>query len=134
MVALAVRLQFVFAATAVSNLTAVVLRASLASGILGAEHSTASPSVAAASAAASALAIGFLWPRTRIVATGYLALVCVAQFALQFPAQAELRRAALGVLVTLVLQHWFAARRLGFVADRKNASFRCLAVARRIAL
>ncbi len=73
------------------------------------------PSGHATTAFAVAVAIGALWPRTRVVMWTYALLIAVSRVVLtaHYPSDV-LAGALVGAFGALLVRNWFAARRLGF--------------------
>lgn len=73
------------------------------------------PSGHATTAFAAAVAIGAVWPRTRIVMWAYALIIALSRVALTAHHPSDVLAGALtGALGALLVRQWFAARRLGF--------------------
>jgi membrane-associated phospholipid phosphatase len=75
------------------------------------------PSGHAVTAAAAAIAIGAVWPLSRVVVWPYAVIIMFARVALNVHHPSDVLAGALvGVVGALMVRRWFAARRLGFSA------------------
>jgi membrane-associated phospholipid phosphatase len=127
----AVRLSFLFTATALPGLAATTVKRLIGRGRplvggsadpflylpLGWKVEYASlPSGHATNAFAAAVAIGALWPRTRPLMWAYAVVIALSRVALtaHFPSDV-LAGAFLGIGGALLVRRWFAARRLVFL-------------------
>jgi undecaprenyl-diphosphatase len=73
------------------------------------------PSGHATTAFAAAVAIGALWPRTRVVMWAYALVIAVSRVVLTAHHPSDVLAGALvGAFGALLVRNWFAARRLGF--------------------
>jgi membrane-associated phospholipid phosphatase len=80
------------------------------------------PSGHATTAFAAAVAIGALWPRTRVVMWAYALAIALSRIALTAHHPSDVLAGALvGALGALLVQQWFAARRLGFATGPGGA-------------
>jgi membrane-associated phospholipid phosphatase len=129
--ATAVRLSFLFTATALPGLAVTIVKRLIGRGRplvggsadpflylpLGWKVEYASlPSGHATNAFAAAVAIGALWPRTRPLMWAYAVVIALSRVALtaHFPSDV-LAGAFLGIAGALLVRRWFAARRLAFL-------------------
>jgi membrane-associated phospholipid phosphatase len=73
------------------------------------------PSAHAVTAFALAFAVGAIWPRTRLVMFAYALVIAVSRLVLLAHHPSDVvAGAAIGILVSVAVRYWFAARRLGF--------------------
>jgi undecaprenyl-diphosphatase len=77
------------------------------------------PSGHATTAVAAAIAIGALWPRSRILMWIYAALILASRVIIQAHFVSDVLAAAfVGGFGAILVRNWFAARRLAFIAAR----------------
>jgi undecaprenyl-diphosphatase len=77
------------------------------------------PSGHATTAAAAAIAIGTVWPKTRIVMWVYAALIFASRVIIQAHFVSDVLAAAfVGGFGAILVRNWFAARRLAFIPAR----------------
>ncbi len=76
------------------------------------------PSGHGTNAFAAAVAIGALWPRTRIIMWPYAVLIAASRVVItaHYPSDV-IASAFFGIVGAILVRDWFAARRLGFVVD-----------------
>lgn len=80
------------------------------------------PSGHATTAAAAAIAIGAVWPKTRIVMWVYAALIFASRVIIQAHFVSDVLAAAfVGGFGAILVRNWFAARRLAFIPARDDA-------------
>ena len=131
--AVAVRLSFLFVATALPGLVMTILKRLIGRGRplvggsadpflyhpLGWSVEYASlPSGHATNAFAAAIAIGALWPRTRPVMWAYAIVIALSRVVLTAHFASDvLAGACAGIAGALLMRRWFAARRLAFYQD-----------------
>ena len=79
------------------------------------------PSGHGTTAFAAAIAIGALWPRTRVVMWIYALLIAVSRVVVtaHYPSDV-IASAFFGILGAILVRDWFAVRRLGFVVDTQG--------------
>ncbi len=80
------------------------------------------PSGHGTTAFAAAIAIGALWPRTRMVMWIYALLIAVSRVVVtaHYPSDV-IASAFFGILGAVLVRDWFAVRRLGFVVDTQGS-------------
>jgi membrane-associated phospholipid phosphatase len=131
--AVAVRLSFLFLATALPGLVMTILKRLIGRGRplvggsadpflyhpLGWSVEYASlPSGHATNAFAAAIAIGALWPRTRPFMWAYAIVIALSRVVLTAHFASDvLAGACAGIAGALLVRRWFAARRLAFYQD-----------------
>ena len=131
--AVAVRLSFLFVATALPGLVMTILKRLIGRGRplvggsadpflyhpLGWSVEYASlPSGHATNAFAAAIAIGALWPRTRPFMWVYAIAIALSRIVLTAHFASDvLAGACAGIAGALLMRRWFAARRLAFYQD-----------------
>ncbi len=80
------------------------------------------PSGHVTTAAAAAIAIGAIWPKSRAVMWLYALIIMFSRVAVRAHHPSDVIAAALvGIVGALLVRRWFAARRLGFVAADRRA-------------
>ncbi|HLG85148.1 MAG TPA: phosphatase PAP2 family protein [Bradyrhizobium sp.] len=124
------RLEYVFVAVVCANLVAEVLKYAIGRGrpfvggkanafnfrpFAGTEAYFSLPSAHAVTAFALACAVGAIWPRSRLIMFAYAALIAATRLALLAHHPSDVvAGAVIGILASLGVRYWFAARRLGF--------------------
>jgi undecaprenyl-diphosphatase len=128
---LIVRLTYVFIAIALPSLFVTIVKRLIGRlrpsahgpfvyvpGSWDAAHASM-PSGHATTAVAAAVAIGALWPRTRIVMWIYAALILASRVIIQAHFVSDVLAAAfVGGFGAVLVRNWFAARRLAFIPAR----------------
>ena len=76
------------------------------------------PSGHGTNAFAAAIAIGALWPRTRVILWPYAVLIALSRVVItaHYPSDV-IASAFFGIVGAILVRDWFAVRRLGFVVD-----------------
>lgn len=124
------RLQFVFLSVALSVFIAEILKFIIGRGrpfvggkanpfnfvpFQGTEAYFSLPSAHAVTAFALAFAVSALWPRLRVVMFTYAVLILLTRLVLLAHHPSDVVAGALvGLVATMAVRYWFAARRLGF--------------------
>jgi membrane-associated phospholipid phosphatase len=123
-------LEYIFVAVLCANLVTEVLKYAIGRGrpfvggkanafnfvpFAGTEAYFSLPSAHAVTAFALAFAVGAIWPRTRLVMFAYALVIAVSRLVLLAHHPSDVvAGAAIGILVSVAVRYWFAARRLGF--------------------
>jgi membrane-associated phospholipid phosphatase len=131
---LGMRLQFIFCAVAVSSLVTEVLKYCVGrgrpfvSGEANAFHFShfagnpayySFPSGHATTAFALALAVSAVWPQARVAMAVYAIVIAATRLVLLAHHPSDVVAGALiGIIGTMFVRYWFAARRLGFAIQR----------------
>jgi len=134
---LGTRLQFSFCAVAVSNLVTEVLKYSVGRGrpFVGGEANAfhfshfagnpayySFPSGHATTAFALALAVSAVWPQARVAMAVYAIVIAATRLVLLAHHPSDVVAGALiGIIGTMFVRYWFAARRLGFAIQRDGS-------------
>jgi membrane-associated phospholipid phosphatase len=134
---LGTRLQFIFFAVAVSNLVTEVLKYSVGRGrpFVGGEANAfhfshfagnpayySFPSGHATTAFALALAVSAVWPQARVAMAVYAIVIAATRLVLLAHHPSDVVAGALiGIIGTMFVRYWFAARRLGFAIQRDGS-------------
>ena len=134
---LGTRLQFIFCAVAVSNLVTEVLKYSVGRGrpFVGGEANAfhfshfagnpayySFPSGHATTAFALALAVSAVWPQARVAMAVYAIVIAATRLVLLAHHPSDVVAGALiGIIGTMFVRYWFAARRLGFAIHRDGS-------------
>jgi len=134
---LGTRLQFIFCAVAVSNLVTEVLKYSVGRGrpFVGGEANAfhfshfagnpayySFPSGHATTAFALALAVSAVWPQARVAMAIYALIIAVSRLVLLAHHPSDVVAGAMvGIVGTVFVRYWFAARRLGFAIQRDGS-------------
>lgn len=124
------QLEYVFVAVVCANLVTEVLKYSVGRGrpfvggkanafnfmpFTGTEAYFSLPSAHAVTAFALAFAVGAIWPRLRLVMFAYALLIAVTRLVLLAHHPSDVvAGAVIGILASVAVRYWFAARRLGF--------------------
>jgi membrane-associated phospholipid phosphatase len=127
---LGTRLQFIFFAVAFSNLVTEILKYCIGRGrpFVGGEANAfhfshfagnpayySFPSGHATTAFALALAVSAVWPQTRVAMAIYALIIAVSRLVLLAHHPSDVVAGAMvGIVGTVLVRYWFAARRLGF--------------------
>jgi undecaprenyl-diphosphatase len=133
----ATRLQFLFLAVALSVLAGEVLKWAIGRGrpfvggkadafnfspFSGTEAYASLPSSHAITAFALAFAVSAVWPRARIPMMIYAVVIAGTRLVLLAHHPSDVVAGALvGLIGAMVVQYWFAARRLGFAIESDGA-------------
>jgi membrane-associated phospholipid phosphatase len=134
---LGTRLQFIFCAVAVSNLVTEVLKYCVGRGrpFVGGEANAfhfshfagnpayySFPSGHATTAFALALAVSAVWPQARVAMAVYAIVIAATRLVLLAHHPSDVVAGALiGIIGTMFVRYWFAARRLGFAIHRDGS-------------
>lgn len=135
--ALTVRLGFLFLAIGVPGLFVTILKRIIGRArplviedggtlvfmplIWRAEYASI-PSGHGTTAFAAAIAIGTLWPRTRVVMWIYAVLIAVSRVVITAHYPSDLIASTFfGIVGAFLVRDWFAVRRLGFTVDRSGS-------------
>jgi membrane-associated phospholipid phosphatase len=134
---LGTRLQFIFCAVAVPNLVTEVLKYSIGRGrpFVGGEANAfhfshfagnpayySFPSGHATTAFALALAVSAVWPQARVAMAVYAIVIAATRLVLLAHHPSDVVAGALiGLIGTMFVRYWFAARRLGFAIQRDGS-------------
>ncbi len=127
---LGTRLQFIFLAVALSNLVTEVLKYGVGRGrpFVGGEANafnfslfagnpaySSFPSGHATTAFALAMAVSAVWPQARVAMAIYALIIAMSRLVLLAHHPSDVVAGAMvGIVVTMFVRYWFAARRLGF--------------------
>lgn len=130
MLGLGTRLQFIFLAVALSNLVTEVLKYGVGRGrpfvggegnVLHFSHFAGNPayysfpSGHATTAFALAMAVSAVWPQARVAMAIYALIIAMSRLVLLAHHPSDVVAGAMvGIVVTVFVRYWFAARRLGF--------------------
>lgn len=123
-------LEFILVAVLSANLVTEVLKYAIGRGrpfvggqanpfnfapMTGTEAYFSMPSAHAVTVFALAFAVGAIWPRLRLPMFAYALLIAVTRLVLLAHHPSDVvAGAVVGLLLSLVVRYWFAARRLGF--------------------
>jgi membrane-associated phospholipid phosphatase len=123
-------LQYIFVAVLCANLATEVLKYTIGRGrpfvggkanafnfmpLAGTEAYFSLPSAHAVTSFALAFAVGAIWPRTRLIMFAYALLIAVTRLVLLAHHPSDVvAGAVVGILASVAVRYWFAARRLGF--------------------
>jgi membrane-associated phospholipid phosphatase len=134
---LGTRLQFIFLAVAVSNLVTEVLKFCIGRGrpFVGGEANAfhfshfagnpayySFPSGHATTAFALALAVSAVWPQARVAMAIYALIIAMSRLVLLAHHPSDVVAGAMvGIVGTVFVRYWFAARRLGFAIQRDGS-------------
>jgi membrane-associated phospholipid phosphatase len=134
---LGTRLQFIFCAVAVSSLITEVLKYSIGRGrpFVGGEANAfhfshfagnpayySFPSGHATTAFALALAVSAVWPQARVAMAVYALIIAATRLVLLAHHPSDVVAGAMvGIVGTMFVRYWFAARRLGFAIQRDGS-------------
>jgi membrane-associated phospholipid phosphatase len=134
---LGTRLQFMFCAVALSSLTTEVLKYSIGRGrpFVGGEANAfhfshfagnpayySFPSGHATTAFALALAVSAVWPQARVAMAVYALIIAATRLVLLAHHPSDVVAGAMvGIVGTMFVRYWFAARRLGFAIQRDGS-------------
>jgi membrane-associated phospholipid phosphatase len=134
---LGTRLQFIFCAVAVSSLITEVLKYSIGRGrpFVGGEANAfhfshfagnpayySFPSGHATTAFALALAVSAVWPQARAAMAVYALIIAATRLVLLAHHPSDVVAGAMvGIVGTMFVRYWFAARRLGFAIQRDGS-------------
>jgi membrane-associated phospholipid phosphatase len=133
---LGTRLQFIFCAVAVANLVTEVLKYCIGrgrpfvgeSGVFHFSHFAGSsayasfPSGHATTAFALALAVAAVWPQARVAMAIYALVIATSRLVLLAHHPSDVVAGAMvGIVGTVFVRYWFAARRLGFAIRRDGS-------------
>ena len=134
---LGTRLQFIFFAVAVSNLVTEVLKYCIGRGrpFVGGEANAfhfshfagnpayySFPSGHATTAFALALAVSAIWPQARVAMAIYALIIAMSRLVLLAHHPSDVVAGAMvGIVGTVFVRYWFAARRLGFAIQRDGS-------------
>jgi membrane-associated phospholipid phosphatase len=134
---LGTRLQFIFCAIAVSNLVTEVLKYCIGRGrpFVGGEANAfhfshfagnpayySFPSGHATTAFALALAVSAVWPQARVAMAVYALIIAATRLVLLAHHPSDVVAGAMvGIVGTMFVRYWFAARRLGFAIQRDGS-------------
>jgi membrane-associated phospholipid phosphatase len=134
---LGTRLQFIFCAVAFSNLVTEVLKYCIGRGrpFVGGEANAfhfshfagnpayySFPSAHATTAFALALAVSAIWPHTRVAMAIYAVIIAASRLVLLAHHPSDVVAGAMiGIVGTVFVRYWFAARRLGFAIQRDGS-------------
>ena len=134
---LGTRLQFIFFAVAVSNLVTEVLKYGVGRGrpFVGGEANPFNfshfagnpayysfPSGHATTAFALAMAVSAVWPQARVAMAIYALIIAMSRLVLLAHHPSDVVAGAMvGIVGTVFVRYWFAARRLGFAIQRDGS-------------
>ena len=134
---LGTRLQFIFCAVAFSNLITEVLKYCIGRGrpFVGGEANVfhfshfagnpayySFPSGHATTAFALALAVSAVWPQARVAMAIYALIIAMSRLVLLAHHPSDVVAGAMvGIVGTVFVRYWFAARRLGFAIQRDGS-------------
>jgi membrane-associated phospholipid phosphatase len=134
---LGTRLQFIFWAVAMSNLVTEVLKYCIGRGrpFVGGEANAfhfshfagnpayySFPSGHATTAFALALAVSAVWPQARVWMAVYALIITATRLVLLAHHPSDVVAGAMvGIVGTMFVRYWFAARRLGFAIQRDGS-------------
>ena len=134
---LGTRLQFIFFAVAVSNLVTEVLKYCIGRGrpFVGGEANAfhfshfagnpayySFPSGHATTAFALALAVSAIWPQARVAMAIYALIIAMSRLVLLAHHPSDVVAGTMvGIVGTVFVRYWFAARRLGFAIQRDGS-------------
>jgi membrane-associated phospholipid phosphatase len=131
------RLQFLFFAVLVPVLAGEIVKWAVGRGrpfvggeanafnfmhFAGTEAYASFPSAHAITGFALAFAVTALWPRARVVMIAYALVIAISRLVLLAHHPSDVvAGASIGVAGAMLVQYWFAARRLGFAIGRDGA-------------
>jgi membrane-associated phospholipid phosphatase len=134
---LGTRLQFIFFAVALSNLVTEILKYSVGRGrpfvggegnVLHFSHFAGNPayysfpSGHATTAFALAMAVSAVWPQARVAMAIYALIIAVSRLVLLAHHPSDVVAGAMvGIVGTVFVRYWFAARRLGFAIQHDGS-------------
>lgn len=134
---LGTRLQFIFFAVAFSNLVTEVLKYGVGRGrpfvggegnVLHFSHFAGNPayysfpSGHATTAFALAMAVSAVWPQARVAMAVYALIIAASRLVLLAHHPSDVVAGAMvGMVGTVFVRYWFAARRLGFAIQRDGS-------------
>jgi membrane-associated phospholipid phosphatase len=133
---LGTRLQFIFWAVAFSNLITEVLKYCIGrgrpfvgeAGVFHFSHFAGNPayysfpSGHATTAFALALAVSAVWPQARVAMAIYALIIAMSRLVLLAHHPSDVVAGAMvGIVGTVFVRYWFAARRLGFAIQRDGS-------------
>ena len=134
---LGTRLQFIFCAVAFSNLITEVLKYCVGRGrpFVGGEANAfhfshfagnpayySFPSGHATTAFALAMAVSAVWPQARVAMAIYALIIAVSRLVLLAHHPSDVVAGAMvGIVGTVFVRYWFAARRLGFAIQQDGS-------------
>jgi membrane-associated phospholipid phosphatase len=134
---LGTRLQFIFLAVAASNLVTEVLKYCIGRGrpFVGGEANAfhfshfagnpayySFPSGHATTAFALALAVSAVWPQARVAMAIYALIIAMSRLVLlAHHPSGVVAGGMVGIVGTVFVRYWFAARRLGFAIQRDGS-------------
>jgi membrane-associated phospholipid phosphatase len=134
---LGTRLQFIFCAVAFSNLITEILKYCIGRGrpFVGGEGNVfhfshfagnpayySFPSGHATTAFALAMAVSAVWPQARVAMAIYALIIAVSRLVLLAHHPSDVVAGAMvGIVGTVFVRYWFAARRLGFAIQRDGS-------------
>jgi membrane-associated phospholipid phosphatase len=134
---LGTRLQFIFCAVAFSNLITEVLKYCIGRGrpfvsgeanVFHFSHFAGNPayysfpSGHATTAFALALAVSAVWPQARVAMAIYALIIAMSRLVLLAHHPSDVVAGAMvGIVGTVFVRYWFAARRLGFAIQRDGS-------------
>jgi undecaprenyl-diphosphatase len=123
-------LEYIFVAVLCGNLVSEVLKYAIGRGrpfvggkanafnfmpFAGTEAYSSLPSSHAVTAFALAFAVGAIWPRARLIMFAYALLIAATRLVLLAHHPSDVvAGAVVGILASVAVRYWFAARRLGF--------------------
>jgi undecaprenyl-diphosphatase len=123
-------LEYIFVAVLCANLVTEALKYAIGRGrpfvggkanafnfvpFAGSEAYFSLPSAHAVTAFALAFAVGAVWPRMRLIMFAYAMLIAATRLALLAHHPSDVvAGAVIGILASVAVRYWFAARRLGF--------------------
>jgi membrane-associated phospholipid phosphatase len=127
---LGTHLEYIFVAVLCANLVTEGLKYAIGRGrpfvggkanafnfepFAGSEAYFSLPSAHAVTAFALAFAVGAIWPRLQLIMFAYALLIAATRLVLLAHHPSDVvAGAVIGVLVSVAIRYWFAARRLGF--------------------
>lgn len=134
---LGTRLQFIFCAVAFSNLITEILKYCIGRGrpfvggegsVLHFSHFAGNPAYAsfpsghATTAFALAMAVSAVWPQARVAMAIYALIIAMTRLVLLAHHPSDVVAGAMvGIVGTVFVRYWFAARRLGFAIQRDGS-------------
>lgn len=134
---LGTRLQFIFFAVAFSNLVTEVVKYGVGRGrpFVGGESNvfhfshfagnpaySSFPSGHATTAFALAMAVSAVWPQARVAMAIYALIIATSRLVLLAHHPSDVVAGAMvGIVGTVFVRYWFAARRLGFAIQRDGS-------------
>jgi membrane-associated phospholipid phosphatase len=133
---LGTRLQFIFCAVAFSNLISEVLKYCIGrgrpfvgeAGVFQFSHFAGNPAYSsfpsghATTAFALALAVSAVWPQARVAMAVYALIIAATRLVLLAHHPSDVVAGTMvGIVGTMFVRYWFAARRLGFAIQRDGS-------------